>query len=40
MLSLEKGTDEYNKVLKRAADIQHDLKEQMEEINANAADFG
>lgn len=40
MLSLEQGTDEYNKALKRAADIQHELKEQMEEINTNAADFG
>ena len=40
MLSCEQGTDEYNKALQRAAEIQHTLKEQMEEINASAMDFG
>lgn len=40
LLSTEKGTEEYNKTLQQAADIQHTLKEQMEEINASAMDFG
>lgn len=40
LLSTAKGTEEYNKALQRAADIQHTLKEQMEEINASAMDFG
>lgn len=40
LLNTEQGTDEYNKALQRAADIQHELKEQMEEINASAMDFG
>ncbi len=40
LLNAEQGTDEYNKALQRAAEIQHDLKEQMEEINASAMDFG
>lgn len=40
MLSCEQGTDEYNKALKQAAAIQHTLKEQMEEVNATAMDFG
>ena len=40
MLSAEQGTDEYNAALKKAAEIQHTLKEQMEEVNANAMDFG
>lgn len=40
MLSTEQGTEEYNKALLRSAEIQHTLKEQMEEINASAMDFG
>lgn len=40
MLSVEKGTEEYNNALKQSAEIQHTLKEQMEEINASAMDFG
>ena len=40
MLSTEEGTQEYNNALQRAADIQHTLKEQMEEVNASAMDFG
>lgn len=40
LLSVEEGTDEYNSALQRASNIQHTLKEQMEEINANAMDFG
>lgn len=40
MLSTEKGTEEYNQALKQSAEIQHVLKEQMEEINASAMDFG
>lgn len=40
LLSVEKGTDEYNEALAKSAEIQHTLKEQMEEINASAMDFG
>ena len=40
MLSCEQGTEEYNEALQKAADIQHTLKEQMEEVNASAMDFG
>ena len=40
MLSAEHGTEEYNEALRKAADIQHTLKEQMEEVNATAMDFG
>ena len=40
LLSTEKGTEEYNKTLQQAAEIQHTLKEQMEEVNASAMDFG
>ena len=40
MLSAEEGTTEYNDALQKAADIQHTLKEQMEEVNASAIDFG
>lgn len=40
LLSTEQGTQEYNQAMARAAEIQHDLKEQMEEVNANAMDFG
>ena len=40
LLSTEEGTKEYNDVLQQAADIQHTLKEQMEEVNASAMDFG
>ena len=40
MLSCEQGTEEYNNALRQAADIQHALKVQMEEVNASAMDFG
>ena len=40
MLSAEEGTKEYNDALQKAANIQHTLKEQMEEVNASAMDFG
>lgn len=40
MLSAEEGTKEYNDALQQAANIQHTLKEQMEQINASAMDFG
>ena len=40
MLSTEQGTKEYNDALQQAANIQHALKEQMEEVNASAMDFG
>lgn len=40
LLSTEQGTDEYNAALKKAAEIQHTLREQMEEVNASAMDFG
>ena len=40
MLSAEEGTKEYNDALQQAAGIQHTLKEQMEEVNASAMDFG
>ena len=40
MLSTEEGTKEYNDALQQAANIQHTLKEQMEEVNASAMDFG
>ena len=40
MLSTEQGTKEYNDALQKSANIQHTLKEQMEEVNASAMDFG
>ena len=40
LLSTEQGTEEYNQALLKAADIQHTLKEQTEELNASAMDFG
>lgn len=40
LLNVEEGTDEYNKALQEAAGIQHTLREQMEEVNASAMDFG
>ena len=40
LLSTEKGTEEYNNAMRQAAEIQHTLKEQMEEVNASAMDFG
>lgn len=40
MLSADEGTKEYNDALQKAAGIQHTLKEQMEEVNASAMDFG
>jgi hypothetical protein len=40
MLSTEQGTEEYNNAMRKAADIMHTLKEQQEELNASAMDFG
>ena len=40
MLQVEEGSKEYNDALIQAANIQHTLKEQMEEVNASAMDFG
>lgn len=40
LLNTEEGTKEYNQVLQKAANIQHTLKEQMEEVDASAMDFG
>lgn len=40
LLNTEEGTEEYNNAMRQAADIQHTLKEQMEEVNASAMDFG
>lgn len=40
MLSTEQGTEEYNKALRQSAEIMHTLKEQNEELNASAMDFG
>ena len=40
LLNTEEGTEEYNQTLLKAADIQHTLQEQMEEVNASAMDFG
>lgn len=40
MLSTTQGTDEYNQAMRQAADIMHTLKEQQEELNASAMDFG
>lgn len=40
ILSVEEGSKEYNDALIQAANIQHTLKEQMEEVNASAMDFG
>ena len=40
MLQVEEGSKEYNDALQQAANVQHRLKDQMEEINASAMDFG
>jgi len=40
LLNLDEGTAEYNATLQKAAGIQHQLKEQMEEVNASAMDTG
>ena len=40
LLNLDEGTQEYNQTLQTAAGIQHQLKEQMEEVNASAMDAG
>jgi len=40
MLSTEQGTEEYNEALRQSAEIMHTLKEQNEELNASAMDFG
>lgn len=40
LVSCEEGTDEYNAALKRAAEIQHTLKETTEQVRATAADWG
>lgn len=40
LLSTEEGTEEYNQKLQEAAGIMHTIKEQQEELNASAMDFG
>lgn len=40
LLSTQKGTEEYSQAMQKAANIQHELKEQMQEINNSAMDFG
>ena len=40
LVSTTEGTEEYNAALTQAAEITHILKEQTEEINASAMDFG
>lgn len=40
MASTTEGTDEYNKALRQAAEIQHQLSEQTRLIRNSAADFG
>ena len=40
LVSTTEGTEEYNTALAQAAEITHTLKEQTEEINASAMDFG
>ena len=40
LLSTEKGTEEYADAMQKAANIQNELKEQMQEINNSAMDFG
>lgn len=40
MLSTTQGTEEYNNALRQAAEITHELKEQTEQVNATAMDFG
>lgn len=39
LVNTQKGTEEYNRTVQQAANIQHELKEQMQEINASAMDF-
>lgn len=40
LLNTQKGTEEYATAMQRAANIQKDLKDQMQEINNSAMDFG
>lgn len=40
MLSTTEGTEEYNQAMIEAANIMHTLKEQNEQLNASAMDFG
>lgn len=40
LLNTEEGTEEYNDAMRQAADIQHTLREQMEEVNNSALDAG
>lgn len=40
LLNCEQGTEEYNKTLQQAANIQKELKDQMMEVNNSAQDFG
>ena len=40
MLSAAQGSEEYNKALVKAANIQKQLKDQMREVNNSAMDFG
>lgn len=40
LMNTKQGTEEYNRAMVEAGNIQHELKEQMQEINASAMDFG
>lgn len=40
LLNTAQGTEEYNEAMQKAANIQHELREQMQEINNSAMDFG
>lgn len=40
LLNTQEGTEEYSEVMQKAANIQHELREQMQEINNSAMDFG
>lgn len=40
LVNTQKGTEEYNQTVQKAANIQHELREQMQEINASAMDLG
>lgn len=40
LLNTQQGTEEYSQAMQKAANIQHELKEQMQEINNSAMDFG
>lgn len=40
LINTEKGTEEYNQTLVKAANITHDLKEMQQEVSASSMDFG